>query len=221
MGALGPYHIHMYPWPSLPAKPLSRGGIPLGETEKYRGLDGRGITVCEEFPPPGGVRPHALKQQPASTVHWGVKQTPQAATICLSKACPKPPMHPNHPEPPLPATALKWGAYRLVDDARPGRVGSSYSLACWLPSTIWPETWEQDVKLTTSTPPPRQLLHSNGAPTAWLMTRALDAWALPMAWFTNCPAPRVQQPGSEMQSRQRRDSFSHKPKPPCPNRTKV
>ena len=51
-GALGPYHICAYPQPSLPAKPLSRGGIPLGETEKYRGLDSCGITVCEEFPPP-------------------------------------------------------------------------------------------------------------------------------------------------------------------------
>ena len=52
LGALGPYHIRTYPRPSLPAKPLSRGGIPLGETEKYRGLDGRGVAVCEEFPPP-------------------------------------------------------------------------------------------------------------------------------------------------------------------------
>ena len=52
VGALGPYHIRTYPRPSLPAKPLSRGGIPLGETEKYRGLDSHGVTVCEEFPPP-------------------------------------------------------------------------------------------------------------------------------------------------------------------------
>ena len=52
LGALGPYHIRADPQPSLPAKPLSRGGIPLGETEKYRGLDGRGVTMCEEFPPP-------------------------------------------------------------------------------------------------------------------------------------------------------------------------
>ena len=102
--------------------------------------------MCEEFPPPGGVRLRALKRQPASTAHWGVKQTPQAATIRLSKACPKPPTHPNHPEPPPPAAALKWGAYRLVDDARPGRVGSSYGLARRPPSTTGSETWERDAK---------------------------------------------------------------------------
>ena len=64
--------------------------------------------------------------------------------------------------------------------------------------------------------PPRRPPHSNGAPTAWLTTRVLDAWALPTAWLADRPALRDQKPGSEMRSRRRRDSFSHEPKPPRP-----
>ena len=137
----------MYPQPSLPTKPLSRGGIPLGKTEKYRGLDSHGVTMCEEFPPPRGVRPRTLKRQPASTTHWGVKQTPQAATICLSKACPKPLCTP-----------------------------------------------------ITLNPPPCQLPHSNGVPTAWLTMCILDVWALPTAWLADHPALLDQKPGSETRS---------------------
>ena len=123
--------------------------------EKYRGLDSRGVAMCEEFPPPRRsatpcskaaaclYRPLGSETNPSSSHHppiQGLSETPYA------------PQSPRTP-PPLPAATLKWGAYRLVDDARPGHVGSSYSLARRPPSTMGSETWERDAKLTTSTPP--------------------------------------------------------------------